>query len=96
MKTSTPKPFREAMSGLLHDLGLETKLREYEALELWPSIVGEQIAKRSTAERIDNGKMIVHVTSSSWRQELGFLKKELIAKINAAVHQDIVKDIVFR
>ena len=71
-------------------------MRQMEVLERWPQIVGEQIARVTSAERIDGGKLFIHVTRSTWRNELVFLKKALIEKINREMSQEIVKDIIFR
>ena len=43
-----------------------------------------------------DGKLFVHVPQAEWRNELIFLKKDLIEKINTTMHQDIVNDIIFR
>jgi predicted nucleic acid-binding Zn ribbon protein len=96
MKERSARSLQEAMAVLLKDFGLDSRLQQYRVLEEWPAIVGEHIARVASAERIDNGKLIVRVSSSSWRQELVFLKKELIAKINNAFHKEIVNDIIFR
>lgn len=96
MKKREPKTLADALSRAMNDLGITQKIREYDVVNLWPSIVGEQIARVATAESIANGKLLVRVTRSTWRNELTFLKKELITRINEAMKQDIVKDIIFR
>jgi predicted nucleic acid-binding Zn ribbon protein len=96
MKKHEPKTLAEALSRAMEELGLGPKMREYDVVNLWASIVGEQIARVAHAESIANGKLLVRVTKSTWRNELVFLKQELIARINGAMKQDIVKDIIFR
>jgi predicted nucleic acid-binding Zn ribbon protein len=84
------------ISSVLTSLGIGPKIKQYEMLEAWPEIVGKQIAGVATAERITDGKLFVHVEQAVWRNELVFLKKDLIEKINSAMHQEIVHDIIFR
>ena len=48
---STSKPIGEALEGLIKDLGIEPKLREYEAVLRWEEAVGAHIAKIATAEK---------------------------------------------
>lgn len=96
MSKNDSRSLQDAMAGLLRTLGLDSRLEQYRVLEEWPAIVGEHISRVATAERIENGKLVVRVSSASWRQELVFLKKELIARINAAFHKDIVNDIIFK
>jgi predicted nucleic acid-binding Zn ribbon protein len=96
MRTTTPKSIGSAIESALGDLGLGKKVRQYEVVNRWQEIVGEQIARVTIAERLSDGKLFVSVSRSPWRNELVFLKKELIEKINKAMRQDIVKDIIFR
>ena len=96
MKKRDPRTLGEALGDAMEELGLGPKMRQYDVVNLWPSIVGEQIARVAHAESISNGKLLVHVTRSTWRNELTFLKNELIARINTAMKEDIVKDIIFR
>jgi predicted nucleic acid-binding Zn ribbon protein len=80
-----PTPIAAAIASALHSLGLGKKLRQYDVLELWASVVGEQIAAVTTAERIEDGKLFVSVRRAPWRNELVFLKAALIVKLNAAM-----------
>ncbi len=96
MKRQTPAPFGPSVSRTLEVLGLTKKLRQYEVLDRWPSIVGKRIAAAAEAVRIDDGKLFVRVKSAAWRNELIFLKQDLLRKINTAMGEDIVVDIIFR
>lgn len=96
MKRSSPKKLSEGIAAVLHELGMGKKIRQYEVIGLWENIVGEQIAKISVAERISGGKLFVRVARATWRNELIFLKKELITKINRTMNEEIISDIIFR
>jgi predicted nucleic acid-binding Zn ribbon protein len=96
MRSSSPKPLDRAIGSVLQELGLGKRIKQYEVIETWPTIVGRQIATVAIAERMEKGVLFVHVTRAPWRNELVFLKKELIEKINKAMNQNIVKDIIFR
>lgn len=79
----------------LSNLGLDRKIREYDAVRLFPEVVGERIAAKAQALQIDRGVLHVRVTSAAWRQELNYTKAEIIAKLNAALGEAIVTDIYF-
>ena len=96
MSAKGPTPIATAIASVLRTLGLGTKLRQYEVIDLWASVVGEQIAAVTSAERIEDGKLFVRVRLAPWRNELQFLKSTLIAKLNAAMGEPIVTDIIFR
>jgi predicted nucleic acid-binding Zn ribbon protein len=96
MKSSNPKLLSDILAVTLKQLGLGAKIKQYEVLDSWDHIVGKQIAKISSAENIHDGKLFIKVKHSTWRNELLFLKKELIEKINKKMNQEIIKDIIFR
>ena len=96
MRGSTPRLIGSGVNSVIEELGIGLKIRQHELLHAWPDIVGEQIARVTTATGLNDGKLFVSVTRSTWRNELIFLKKELIEKINAAMNSEIVKDIIFR
>ena len=81
----------------MEELGLDEKIKRYDVLECWAEVVGDRIAGVSKAEFMtQDGKLVVRVSQAPWRNELLFLKKELIAKINSRMKREIVNDIVFR
>lgn len=79
----------------MRDLGIEKPLHEYGALTSWDEIVGEQIAKISRAERIDNGVLIIKVSSAPWRSELSLRKTEILRKVAARVGNGVIREIRF-
>ena len=96
MNRSTPSPIGNVIASTLAKLGITSKLRRYEVLELWPTIVGDRIAEVSSPERLVGGTLFVRVEHATWRNELMFLKEDLIAKINGTMKEEIVREIVFR
>ena len=89
------KPICSAIDELVNGLGIQKKLQEYDAVVNWEKIVGERIAQRTTAIRIQQGVLFVHVKTSTWRNELTLRKKEIIDKLNREIGLDVVKDIKF-
>ncbi len=50
----------------------------------------------TTATRILQGVLFVHVKTSTWRNELTLRKKEIIDKLNIVIGINVVKDIKFQ
>ncbi|MBI3189691.1 MAG: DUF721 domain-containing protein [Ignavibacteriales bacterium] len=96
MRASAPKQLGGVLDSVIQNLGLGPRLKKAEALDKWGDIVGEQIARVTKPVRVEGETLVIHVTSSVWRNELVFLKRELIVKVNKAMQQDIIKDIIFR
>ena len=81
---------------MIKKYGLESQVRQHEALFLWEKVVGENIAKHSKTEKISYGKLIVKVDSPVWRNELFFQKAEILNKINSLLNGTNITDIVLR
>jgi predicted nucleic acid-binding Zn ribbon protein len=96
LRQTKPKLIGNSIKAILNDYGLLPRMKQFEALNLWAEIVGEQIAKVAKAEKIDHGSLIVRVEKPVWRNELIYLKKEIIAKINEMMKEEIVKEIIFK
>jgi predicted nucleic acid-binding Zn ribbon protein len=63
---------------------------------LWASAVGEDIAKNARPEAFKGKLLLVHVTSSAWMQQLQFLKKDIINKVNDALGNTLIEEIKFK
>jgi predicted nucleic acid-binding Zn ribbon protein len=89
----------EAIAGILSRVlrryGLEDELKGWQAVEEWAAVVGARIAKHTTAVGFREGVLRVEVEGSAWMQELGFLQRKLIQKINRHLGRDTVREIRF-
>ncbi|NQV41088.1 MAG: DUF721 domain-containing protein [Candidatus Marinimicrobia bacterium] len=80
---------------LFRDLGIDKAIQQNMAVSRWSEIVGERISEISEAERIENGVLFVKVSSPVWRNELVFMKSNLISSVNEALAKTVVRDIKF-
>ena len=64
--------------------------------QLWDEVVGRTIAENARPAAFKGRLLLVHVASSPWIHQLQFLKKDIIEKLNAALGQDLIKDIKFK
>ncbi|MGA7159987.1 MAG: DUF721 domain-containing protein [Bacteroidota bacterium] len=96
MTHNSPESLGNVIDALMRQLGLQTKLKQYDVVGLWPSIVGEQIANMTSVDKVERNVLVVKVTAAPWRTELTFRKKEILEKVHAAMNSDSIKDIRFR
>jgi predicted nucleic acid-binding Zn ribbon protein len=85
-----------ALNDLVTSLGIDDTLRRHALLADWAELVGEQIARVTEPQRIDNGVLFVHVTTAPWRAELSLKRMDILKKLNKAVGANVVRDIRFR
>ena len=97
------KSLATILPALFKQLGLEEDARGWQAVTEWPAVAGERIAKHARAVsfpvappvRIQprDGSLTVEVEGSAWMQELGFLERELVRKLNRHLGRDIVREV---
>lgn len=90
------RPAGEALRDAAEALGFAPVLARYEAVAVWPEVVGSHIASITEAVRCENRILTVRVTSAPWRAELTMRRREIIRRLNEAVGRPAVKDIRFR
>lgn len=61
----------------------------------WEKIVEDPISSQTEALKFYKGILYVEAVSSVWANELTYLKKELIDKLNQQFDKPIIKDIKF-
>lgn len=96
MTHGSPQSLGNVIDALLRQLGIQTKLKQYDIVDVWGSIVGAQIASVTSIDKIEKNVLVVKVTAAPWRTELTFRRSEILDKIHAAMNSDAIKDIRFR
>jgi predicted nucleic acid-binding Zn ribbon protein len=87
------KTLGQALSQLIKDLGIESEIIHNQAVQLWPEVVGKKIANITQAKKIDGKILFVKVKNDSWRNELVFLKKDIIERLNKKIGKKVVEDL---
>ena len=85
----------ELLPSILGKLGLDQRFKEQQVLNLWPTVVGEELAARTKATKVDRGVLYVHVDHGAWMQELHFIEKDLLRKLRAQSPGVVLKKIRF-
>ena len=84
-----------ALKKLIKTAGLEKGIAQQKALEIWSETVGETVSKNTEPTSIEHGILSIKTTTSAWRQELLFQKKQIIKKLNKKLNKILIKDIRF-
>ena len=81
--------------GYLDGLGFANRLDKQTAVLQWADIAGPKIAEEAVALRIDGDTLVVRVGRAAWRQQLSFLKVELLGRMESRLGKGVIKDIRF-
>jgi len=81
------------LDDLIARLPFRERLREHAIWNVWREVVGPLLASRAEPVRIEEGKLFVRVTNSTWMQEMQFLKDELRSRLNQRLGAPLVHEI---
>ncbi len=82
----------EAIVDFLRESGLEQSVLEVQMEEVWPSVMGETVAKLTRSVEVKDGMLIVHVNSAALKAQLFENRFELVRKLNEAVGAQVIRD----
>jgi len=81
------------LTDLIDRLEFRERLREHDVWNVWAEVVGPLLASKADPLRIEDGKLFIRVSNSTWMQELQFLKDELRTRLNHRLGRNVVRDI---
>jgi len=88
-----PAPVTDLLSSLLRGTPAELRLKEGRIWEVWDEAVGGKIASHAQPATFREGTLTLNVDSAPWLQQLTYLKKDLLAKVNEALGEELVKEL---
>ncbi|RMF54625.1 MAG: DUF721 domain-containing protein [Calditrichaeota bacterium] len=95
MPASPEKHIGDAIFKLFKALGMKERFEENMALFYWDSTVGKEIARHTEPMKVNQGILFVKVDNDAWRNELTFLKHEIIQKLNEKLGKKTIEEIKF-
>ena len=95
-KMPRPAAVADLLSAVFHGTPTEKRLKEGNIWLLWDSAVGKQIASRARPVSFRDGTLTVAVESAPWMQQLTFLKKGIMEKLNSLLGEELVRDVYLK
>jgi|LauGreDrversion4_2_1035121.scaffolds.fasta_scaffold277157_2 predicted nucleic acid-binding Zn ribbon protein len=86
----------EALEDLLSSKRIKKGLTEALIKQQWPQIMGDAIAKHTTAMYFKEGVLTLYCNSSVIKNELRFHKDKAIQLINEALKDNAVSEIIIK
>lgn len=101
-KAPPRRPYLESMKKIIpqavHYLGpeFEQKYRERYALYMWPQLVGDSIARNVRPYGLEFGVLWLWARNTSWQEQIHYLSKQILDKVNNCAGRQVAKFIKFR
>ena len=96
MRGNNNRVIGDIIRKLMKNPKLAGKLDQLDALQAWEEIIGKQICKYVTDQKIYNGTLYVKLKSAVVRNELSYKKSEFISQINNRLGKKLLTNIVLK
>ena len=60
----------------------------------WEEAVGPALARQARPIRVRHGRLEVAVASSVWRNQLSFMQRDIVERINRLMGEEVVKELI--
>lgn len=95
MQRSEIKSIGDVLREAIEETNMQTRLDELQAADLWPQIVGSEIASHTMRPLVRSGVMTIRVIDASLRQELSMHRTLLLREINRLMQKDVIMSLRF-
>ena len=91
-----PAELADLMMPTLARLGLKTRARHLQLVNLWPGIVGDMVAEHTSVAAFNRGRMTVETDSPAMGHALHVQRQDIMDRLNQELGASVVADIRFR
>lgn len=95
-RDADPISLKDALSGFVEKNKLQKGLDKISAEDAWNNIMGPAISKYTEQVKLDGDRLIVRLTSSVLREELGYGKEKIIKNLNEEMGREVIKSLMLR
>lgn len=93
---TAPEDLGSVIQRIVGDRRWDERLRGTTLFDVWPEVVGADLAQHARPVRLAGGILVVEVTSPGWATQVTYLADDLVTRCNAALDQDLVTRIDVR
>ena len=87
---------QEAMQEFLRKSRLKTGIQAVQIEEIWEELMGSTIAKYTDSIKIIGHSLFISTTVAPLRNELLYQKEIIIERVNEALGEKVVKEVVIK
>lgn len=88
-------PLKDGITALLRAYRLQGKINEVTVVASWEKVMGKAVAMKTQQVYVSNHKLFVRLSSAPLKHELVMAKTKVLENLNAAVGENIIKEVVF-
>ena len=86
----------DAMKQFLESSRIKGSIQALQVEEVWEEIMGKTIARYTDSIKIIDKTLFISTTVAPLKQELIFQKEKIKSRVNEALGQNIIKDVIIK
>ncbi|MCC8071162.1 MAG: DUF721 domain-containing protein [Bacteroidales bacterium] len=94
MKRTEPKSIATIIDEAIQASGMADTVAEQRACYCWSEVVGPGVNRYTMRRYVDHGVLHVYITSATLKNELSFMRSNIVGHINRLVGRDVITSIV--
>lgn len=87
---------QEAMQQFLKQSRLRTGIQAVQIEELWESLMGKTIAKYTDKIQVSGNTLFINTSVAPLKNELLYQKEAIIERVNEALKEKLIKNVVIK
>jgi len=96
MKRQNELLLKDAIREWLDSYNLREKVNEIQLVQSWEKLFGKTIAKYTQKIFVNNKRLYLTISSAPLRQELMYSRDKLKDRINEAIEENFIQEIIVR
>ncbi len=96
MIKSNEKPLNEVINSMLDAYKLKNGVNEVRIINEWENAVGSLISQKTDKIFVKRRKLYVYLSSSVIKNELVYAREEIISRLNTAVGESVIDELIIR
>jgi len=86
----------EALRDFLNKSKLKNGLRAVQIESIWEEVMGKTISRYTDKIQIINTTLFIYTSVGALKQELIYQKPKIIERVNEALHEKVITDVVIK
>lgn len=90
------KPLKEVIDSMLDAYKLKSGLNEARIINEWENAVGSLISQKTDKIYVRRGKLYVYLSSSVIKNELVYAREQIIDRLNTAIGEKVITEMIVK
>jgi hypothetical protein len=86
----------DALKKFLDGSKLKSGLRSVQIESIWEEVMGKTIARYTNKVQLINTTLFIYTAEGALKQELIYQKPKIIERINEALHESVITDVIIK